>query len=75
MEDERIPPPPPKKFLMGNFITKRLVGKPRTRWEDVVRRDMSHILEIREWRRRAEDREEWRRLVTEDQDPEEAVSS
>jgi len=41
----------------------RPVGKPRTRWEDVVRRDTSQILGIRGWRRRAEDREEWRRLL------------
>ena len=36
----------------------RPVGKQRTRWEDVVRRDTSQILGIREWVRRAEDREE-----------------
>jgi len=38
------------------------MGKPRTRWEDVVWRDASQILGIREWRRRAEDRDEWWRL-------------
>jgi len=52
------------------------VGKPRIRWKNVVRRDISHILEIRGWRRRAEDREEWLRLLTgdQDQDPEVAVA-
>ena len=59
MGDERIP----KKVLYGRFHNKRPVGKPRTRWEDVVRRDTSHILEIRGLRRRAEDKEEWRRLL------------
>jgi len=34
------------------------VVKPRTRWEDVVQRDISQILGIRRWRRRAEDTEE-----------------
>jgi len=41
------------------------VGKPRTRWENVVWRDPSQILGIRGWRRRAEDKEEWRRLLRE----------
>jgi hypothetical protein len=41
----------------------RPVGKPRTRWEDVVRKDTSQILGIREWRRRANDREKWRRRL------------
>jgi len=35
----------------------------KTRWEDVIRRDTSQILEIRGWNRRAEGREEWRRLL------------
>jgi hypothetical protein len=35
MEEERIP----KKVLSGNFHTTRLVGRPRTRWADVVQRE------------------------------------
>ena len=54
-----------KKALNGKFYNTRPVGKPRTRWEDVVRRDTSQILGIRRWRRRAEDREEWRGLLRE----------
>ena len=54
-EDENVP----IKFLNGKFHNKRPVGKPRTRWKDVVRRDTSQILEVRRWRRQAEDREEW----------------
>jgi hypothetical protein len=68
MEEERIQPPPPqpkKKVLSGKFRNKRPVGKPRTRWEDVVRRDTSHILGIRGWRRQAEDGKEWRRFLRE----------
>jgi len=49
MEEERIP----KKVLNGNFHTTRLVGRPRTRWADVVQRDALQLLGIRGWRRRA----------------------
>jgi hypothetical protein len=34
MEEERIP----KKGLKGNFYATRPVGRPRTRWPDVVQR-------------------------------------
>jgi hypothetical protein len=60
-EDERIP----KKVLNRKFRNKIPVGKPSTRWEDIVRRDTSQIVEIRGWRRRAEDKEEWRPLPRE----------
>jgi len=36
-----------QKVLNGKFHNRRAVGKPRTRWEDVVRRDTSQILGIR----------------------------
>jgi hypothetical protein len=39
-----------KKVLKATFHNKRPVGKPRTRWEDVVRRDTSQILGIRGWK-------------------------
>jgi len=61
MEEERIP----KKFLNGNFHSTRPVGRPRTRWADVVYRDALQLLGIRGWRRRAANRDEWRRLVRE----------
>jgi hypothetical protein len=35
MEEERIP----KEVLNRNFHTTRPVGRPRTRWADVVQRD------------------------------------
>jgi hypothetical protein len=43
MEEERIP----KKVLNGNFHTTRPVGRPRTRWADVVQRDSLQLLGIR----------------------------
>ena len=61
MEEERVP----KKVLNGNFYTTRPVGRPRISWADVVLRDALHILRIRGWRRKAENMDEWRRLMGE----------
>ena len=61
MEEERIT----IKVLNGNFHTTRPVGRPRTRWADVVQRDALQLLGTRGWRRRAANRDEWRRLVRE----------
>jgi hypothetical protein len=55
-----------KKVLNGNFHTTRPVGRPRTRWADVVQRDALQLLGRRGWRRRAANRDEWRRLMRED---------
>jgi len=41
------------------------VGRPRTRWADVVQRDALQLLGIRGWGRRAENRDEWWRLMRE----------
>jgi len=49
--------------LISVLPLKMFWGKPRTRWQDVIQRDTSQILGVRGWRRRAEDREEWRRLL------------
>ena len=61
MEEERIP----KKILNGNLHTTRPVGRPRTRWADVVQRDTLQLLGIRGRWRIAENRDEWRRLMRE----------
>jgi len=61
MEAERIS----KKVLNGNFHSTRPVGRPRTRWADVVQRDALQLLGTRGWRRRATNRDEWRRLMRE----------
>jgi hypothetical protein len=53
MEEERIP----KKVLIENLHTTRPVGRPKTRWADVVQRDALQLLGIRGWRRRAANRE------------------
>jgi hypothetical protein len=46
MEKERIP----KKVLYGTFLNTRTVGRPRTRWADVVQRDALQLLGVRGWR-------------------------
>jgi hypothetical protein len=40
-----------KKVLNDKFHSKILVGKPRTRWDDVVQRNALQSLRIRGWRR------------------------
>jgi hypothetical protein len=65
---------------MTNKCVKELVGfinvfqiypnmfrqvRPRTRWADVVQRDALQLLGVRGWRRRAEDRDEWRHAMRE----------
>ena len=61
MEEERIT----KKVLYGNLCTTRPMGRPRTRWADVVQRDALQLLGVRGWRGRAENRDEWRHLMRE----------
>ena len=55
----------PKKVLNRNFHPTRPVGRPRTRWADVVERDALQLLGTRGWRRKTTNRDEWRRLVRE----------
>ena len=45
---------PKIKVLNGKCYNRRPVGKPRTRWEDVVPRDIAQILGMRGWSRRAQ---------------------
>ena len=54
-----------KKVLNGNFYATIPLGSPRIRWADVVQRDALQLLGVRGWRRRAENRDEWRRLLRE----------
>jgi hypothetical protein len=61
LEEERIS----KKVLKGNFHTTRPMERPRSRWADVVQSDALQLLGIRGWRKRAANRDEWRRLMRE----------
>jgi hypothetical protein len=55
----------PKKVLNGTFHNTRPVGRPRTRWADVVQRDALQLLGVTGWRRRAENRDEWKHALRE----------
>jgi hypothetical protein len=61
MEEKRIK----KKVLNGNLHTVRTVGRPRTRWLDVVQRDAQQLLGIRGWRSKASNKDKWRHLMRE----------
>jgi hypothetical protein len=54
-----------KKVLNGNFHTTRPVGRPRSRWVDVVQGDALQLLGIRGWRKTATNTDEWMHLVRE----------
>jgi hypothetical protein len=61
MNKERIP----KKILYSTIGGRRRVGKPRNRWIDAVEEDAKKLMGVRNWKRRAQDREEWRGLIRE----------
>jgi hypothetical protein len=52
------------KILTGKPTGKRLVGKPRRRWEDNIRMDLEEIgINARNWVDSAKERNYWRALV------------
>ncbi|PNF32229.1 hypothetical protein B7P43_G17837 [Cryptotermes secundus] len=59
MDKEHIP----RKILYSTIGGRRRVGKPRTRWIDVVEEDAKKLMGVRNWKRAAHDREEWRGLI------------
>jgi hypothetical protein len=53
------------KVLVGKPEGKRLLGRPRRRWEDGVRMDLREIgLEGVDWIRLAQIRDRWRAVVS-----------
>jgi hypothetical protein len=53
------------KVLVGKPEGKRPLGRPRRRWEDMVRMDLKEIgLEGVDWIRLAQDRDRWRAVVS-----------
>jgi hypothetical protein len=52
------------RVLVGKFEGKRLVERPRRRWEDGIRMDIREIgLADVDWIRLAQDRDRWRAVV------------
>jgi hypothetical protein len=53
------------KVLVGNPEGKRLLGRPRRRWENGIRMDLREIgLGAVDWIRLAQDRDRWRAVVS-----------
>jgi hypothetical protein len=60
MEDSRMP----KRVMRENIYTKRRRGRPKVRWLDDVQEDLQAMV-IEGWRRKAQDRDLWRRIAQE----------
>jgi hypothetical protein len=56
MEDSRVP----KRVMRENIYTRRKRGRPKVRWLDDVQEKLRQM-EIEGWRRKAQDRDQWRR--------------
>ena len=62
MEEERILK---KKGFKRKLLHHKTSGKTKNQMGDVVQRDALQLLGLRGWRRRAENRDEWRRILGE----------
>jgi transcription termination factor 2 len=60
MEDSRMP----KRVTREKMYTRRKRGRPKVRWLDDVQEDLREM-EIEGWRRKAEERDQWRRTTQE----------
>jgi hypothetical protein len=53
------------KILVGKSEGKRPLGRPRRRWDDVIRMDLREIgLAGVDWIRLSQDRDRWRAVVS-----------
>jgi hypothetical protein len=54
----------PKRFMTEKIYTRRRRGRPKVRWLDDVQEDL-RAMGIEGWRRKAQDRDQWRRIAQE----------
>jgi hypothetical protein len=60
MEDSKMP----KRVMREKIYTRRKRGRPKVRWLDDVQEDLREK-RIEGWRRKAQDRDQWRRIAQE----------
>jgi hypothetical protein len=60
MEDSRIP----KRVMRDKVYTRRKRGRPKVRWLDDFQEDLREM-GIEGWRRKAQDKHQWRRIAQE----------
>jgi transcription termination factor 2 len=60
MEDSRMP----KRAMGEKIYTRRKRGRPKVRWLDGVQEDLREM-GIEGWRRKAQDKDQWRRIAEE----------
>jgi hypothetical protein len=60
MDDSRMP----KRVKKEKIYTRRRGGRPKVRWLDDVQQDL-RAMGIEGWRRKAQDRDQWRRIAQE----------
>jgi hypothetical protein len=53
-----------RRVIRENIYTKRKTGRPKVRWLDDVQEDLREI-GIEGWRRKTQDRDQWRRIAQE----------
>ena len=51
-----------RRVTLNKIVGKRKVGQRNIRWMDSVEQDLKN-LGVQRWKRKAEDRNEWRRIV------------
>jgi len=61
MEESRVV----KKIFNQKLEGKRPVGRPGARWADKIQGDARSMLRTPNWRKAAEDRDDWRKKIEE----------
>jgi len=51
-----------RRLRDGNPLSKRPIGRPKTRWEDDVLEDI-RSMNVRNWKKVAQDRDSWKKDV------------